>query len=874
MKLTSLALACYATLFFCEISQAQTPLTDSRFSTEIASFLDQSKTAYGWSSNDLDNILVLNETTSKSGGLDNFYLVQTFNGIKINKAISSLAVQNGKVFYFANRFLADIASKINSTSPGVNAHNSLSTALSDLGITMTGGANLLTVNGHKYTFELDHLSDLPVEVELYYVEVDGQLKLAWETTIYLRYNTHWWKVLVDANTNEIIQRNDLILSCNFGDVPHTHAKAEPLDSEFLFSKSVAINSPSQYNVFPVPVESPNHGVRQIVANPDDPTASPFGWHDTNGINGADFTITRGNNVWAQEDTDGENGVGNAPDGDSQLIFDFNLDLDRPPNEYQDASITNLFYHNNINHDIWYQYGFDEASGNFQQNNYGRGGTGNDFVFADAQDGSGLNNATFGTPPEGFNPVMSMFLWSAPGGLNDVLELNNGSLAGAYSGTPASFGEPIPTLVPITANLVLVEDLSGDVNDACEALLNGSDLGGKIAVIRRGSCEFGSKVRRAELAGALAVIMVNNQPGGTIVMGAGSEGGLVNIPSLMVSQADGEAIIASLDSNETISASILNNGPFQLDGSFDNVIIAHEYGHGISNRLTAGAASVDCLFNNEQMGEGWSDWLGLMITMSEDDTADRARGIGTYAVGQDVNGNGIRPARYSPDFGINGFTYADTNNGALSIPHGVGFVWATVLWDLTWAYIDKYGFDSDLYNGTGGNNRVMQLVLDGLKLQPCSPGFIDGRNALLAADQAITGGVDQCLIWEVFAARGLGFDADQGDSNSRSDQTEDFSMPPADLPSLVNCTSLSTESFGLQALRVYPNPTNSDVFIEASQAIGEVELTLIDLNGRLVFSRTVELYETFRLDISNLKDGVYFLRLDGDGLDYNHKVIKN
>lgn len=61
----------------------------------------------------------------------------------------------------------------------------------------------------------------------------------------------------------------------------------------------------------------------------------------------------------------------------------------------------------------YQYGFDEASGNFQNNNQGRGGLGNDYVFADAFDGSGTNNANFGTPPNRQNPRMQMFVWTTP-----------------------------------------------------------------------------------------------------------------------------------------------------------------------------------------------------------------------------------------------------------------------------------------------------------------------------------------------------------------------------------------------------------------------------------------------------------------------------
>ena len=51
-------------------------------------------------------------------------------------------------------------------------------------------------------------------------------------------------------------------------------------------------------------------------------------------------------------------------------------------------------------------------------------------------------------------------------------------------------------------------------------------------------------------------------------------------------------------------------------------------------------------------------------------------------------------------------------------HNVGEVWATMLWDLTWAYVNKYGYDDNKYTGTGGNNKVMRLVLDAIKLQPC------------------------------------------------------------------------------------------------------------------------------------------------------------
>ena len=94
--------------------------------------------------------------------------------------------------------------------------------------------------------------------------------------------------------------------------------------------------------------------------------------------------------------------------------------------------------------------------------------------------------------------------------------------------------------------------------------------------------------------------------------------VIRLRQLWLSQDIGDGIISrTFLAGESISASLLvDTSGFDVDGSFDNGIVAHEYGHGISNRLTAGASSTSCLQNAEQMGEGWSDWFGLMITMEE------------------------------------------------------------------------------------------------------------------------------------------------------------------------------------------------------------------------------------------------------------------
>lgn len=121
---------------------------------------------------------------------------------------------------------------------------------------------------------------------------------------------------------------------------------------------------------------------------------------------------------------------------------------------------------------------------------------------------------------------------------------------------------------------------------------------------------------------------------------------------------------------------------------------------------------------------------------------------------------------------------DTVKGAAE-PHGVGYVWASMLWDLYWAQVDAYGFNENPYDAwtEGGNNRNIQLVVDGMKFAGCEPGFADARDAIIAADAALTGGEDFCLIWDVFAARGLGIDAEQGDPASKTDGSNGFATHP-------------------------------------------------------------------------------------------------
>ena len=269
---------------------------------------------------------------------------------------------------------------------------------------------------------------------------------------------------------------------------------------------------SSYRVFAFPKGDPNDGPRTIDANPADAFASPFGWHDTDGVLGPEFTRTQGNNVHAYSDRDANNlpdPISDA-DGGPTLTFDFLADIvnDQPQN-YVDAAVTNLFYWCNNVHDLTYQYGFDEASGNFQVSNYGRGGVGGDDVRCEAQDGSGTNNANFSTPAnDGGRPRMQMFLW--PGlqfGLPNALTVDAPSgAAGTY---PANFARFTPHAAGagISGTIVLVDDGVAPVNDGCQAY---TVPAGSIALVDNTStCNDYTQTANAQAAGAAAIVLAHN-----------------------------------------------------------------------------------------------------------------------------------------------------------------------------------------------------------------------------------------------------------------------------------------------------------------------------------------------------------------------------
>ena len=192
--------------------------------------------------------------------------------------------------------------------------------------------------------------------------------------------SEWYAICVDANTGALLFRYNLYADVAQGTVATRDPIATPRTLQ-SFVGDTTINTAA-------------------------------GWMGTS-------TVTTGNNVEAYLDTDANNAPdanntaglsnGHASAANQDFTFPFTLGVD--PRTQRPAIVTNLFYFINVAHDFHYGLGFTEAAGNFQTNNFGRGGVGNDSVRGEAQDGSGTNNANFATPPDGSRPRMQQFLFT-------------------------------------------------------------------------------------------------------------------------------------------------------------------------------------------------------------------------------------------------------------------------------------------------------------------------------------------------------------------------------------------------------------------------------------------------------------------------------
>jgi hypothetical protein len=184
---------------------------------------------------------------------------------------------------------------------------------------LSGNFGPMISSNMKFIFEGGSLATGEIEVTKAYWNDGNRIRLIWVVEIFTEDMQDWWVGVISAKTAEILQIGNKVDHCIFdGGAIHQDdlGIGRPLPGSSTQAALVPLSTASIYNVYVLPLESPTLGDRSIVQDPWDALASPYGWHDTNGVAGHEFTITKGNNVYAYTDTLNDGIPEFSPDGGS------------------------------------------------------------------------------------------------------------------------------------------------------------------------------------------------------------------------------------------------------------------------------------------------------------------------------------------------------------------------------------------------------------------------------------------------------------------------------------------------------------------------------------------------------------------------------
>jgi len=644
----------------------------------IKRFLGENTDLFGFDAAILDSARISREFVTAHNGLRTVVWEQDLDGIPIFEAVLyGHITRNGELASLSSQFIPDPVKAADTGTPN-RAALQLIPAISDreaVAVAATNISESLSASDvsvidavpegaeRKRRFTAPALTG-DATAALVWLPMDrNTMRLCWRVILTGSTSGKLFQVLVDARTGEAQLRH----CWTFG-LQNASYRVFASDSPSPFSPGHLTPNSNQ----PTNIQTPGpEYVSQVdmTLTSISSVASPDGWVNTNPATSFFINTTIGNNVDAHTDLRGTNDPPwdqalltppNPPRptgtlNGSTLEFKFTVDLAQAPNQNsparnQDAAVVNAFYWANWMHDKLYDLGFTEAAGNYQQNNFGRGGVGGDAVLVDVQNGA-----------------------------------NNGERnQNWFSITP-----------------------------------------------------------------------IDGTPG-----------------RMTLSLFDGPA-----------SADLPDR-----DAAFEAETILHEYTHGMFQRLVGHGAG----FSGNQamaMNEGWADFFPLSLLSGQSDAPDGVYPFGAYSFWlwpgfSSVNGGsgtalqenyyyGKTTYPYSTQLSKSPYTFKDldpmqasnhagtprnpaykpypgSNPNANEIQqfYVINEFCFAIMWEARANLIAKHGF-------LAGNDLILRLATDAMKLCPPNPTIGQARDAILLADRVYTGGTNQNALWTAFAKRGLG-----------------------------------------------------------------------------------------------------------------------
>jgi hypothetical protein len=380
----------------------------------LRGFISENAAFYGLTRQQAAQLTKVSDYTNPAGNLSFVELEQEINGLPVFQGfVRGVLTPDGELVSTVSLLAAGMRPSALDTTPQLDPAEAVAAGIKSINLKVNPASLSVldtAADGKSHVVSRGPLDEDTQARLMYFPLVPGHAVLAYSMTLWGPANSYY--VFIDANTGELLWRKNITQDQQTPYTYNIYDNDSPTPSAPVRSSLVSPtnSTPSE----PQPPGITRTDVTLISESPFD----NLGWiPDSAGPNAP----TTGNNVDAGLDRVAPNGIdpaGRATATNFVFRFDYRPDGSADPTgsndplnaQFQMGAVTNLFFWSNRYHDSLYHLGFTEAARNFQQDNFGRGGLGNDRVRAEAQDSSGTNNANFNTPADGQPPRMQMFLW--------------------------------------------------------------------------------------------------------------------------------------------------------------------------------------------------------------------------------------------------------------------------------------------------------------------------------------------------------------------------------------------------------------------------------------------------------------------------------
>ena len=389
--------------------------TEQKKSRALLGFLKENKGLVGATDEQLDNLKLFADYKNPDGNLGFVEYTQEMNGIPVFRgAIKGAYTKDGELFRVVNNFAPGL-DYARLSADFKDPADALAAAATHISYEIPAGEavkNAARSNEQKTQFGENEWS--PVAEKIYFPTETGVAIPAWRVLICQPVRAYM--VIVDAEGGELLWRKNV-----------TENQTQQATYEVYTNLQAMINvadspAPASPTVFDPSLGTQGLPIpRSTVVRIGN--ESPYTFNNNGWINDS-INVTDGNNVESGLDLIAPDGIdgGTTAEGNPSRFFTSTWNpapgIPGPGDAPGDAqarrgAVIQQFYLMNLFHDEMYRLGFTEQARNFQTNNFGRGGLGNDRISAEGQDNASFNNASFTTFPDGQRSKMQMFVFNAP-----------------------------------------------------------------------------------------------------------------------------------------------------------------------------------------------------------------------------------------------------------------------------------------------------------------------------------------------------------------------------------------------------------------------------------------------------------------------------